>query len=77
MTWNCSDEFEAGSPDPFSLVGPTSYVISRVAISRQGTTVKLNLRPVQNEGLVFYVSGMSSRPDFLALELRDGKVSFF
>ncbi|CAG7786715.1 unnamed protein product, partial [Allacma fusca] len=76
ITWNCSDEFDAGSSDPFSLVSPTSYVISRVAISRGGTTVKLNVRPYENDGLVFYVSGMSSRPDYLALELRDGKPRF-
>lgn len=74
MSWNCSEEFEASSSDPFGLVYPNSYVISRVAISRQGTIVKMNIRPMFDDGLIFYVSGMSSRPDYLAVELRKGKV---
>lgn len=75
MSWNCSEEFEASSSDPFGLLYPNSYVISRVAISRQGTIVKMNIRPMFDDGLIFYVSGMSSRPDYLALELRKGKVN--
>jgi hypothetical protein len=36
----------------------------------------MSLRPqsTDSDGLIFYVSGLSSRPDYVALELREGKV---
>lgn len=72
VSWNCSDEFDAGAGDPFTLTETGSYLIARLALSRSGTAISLSLSPLGVSGLVFYVSGLSSRPDYVALELREG-----
>ncbi|OXA39675.1 Chondroitin sulfate proteoglycan 4 [Folsomia candida] len=76
ITWNCSDEFDATAGDPFSLTSTNSYLITRLALPRGGTTFSLSLSPSPDlvDGLILYASGLSSRPDYLGLEVRRGNV---
>lgn len=60
--------------DPFSFNSTASYGILRIAIPRQGTIIKMDILTTKLDGLIFYVTGLSSRPDFLALQNKEGKV---
>ena len=74
INWECSSEFEQSSSEAISYVGDDSFISFPSWISRTGATLSVSVKTMTSDGVLAYNAGHANSNDFLALELRGGKV---
>ena len=74
VAWECSAEFDVGVSEPISHVSDDSFVSFPSWISRTGATLSLSVKTMTEDAVLAYNSGHANSNDFVAVELRGGKV---
>ncbi|XP_055931589.1 chondroitin sulfate proteoglycan 4-like [Argiope bruennichi] len=75
VTWNCSDEFDALSNQPISFVEKGSFLALPSWNARNGGSISLDVKTQTSTAVLFYNAGVPLKPDFIALEILDGKTA--
>ncbi|XP_019359985.1 PREDICTED: chondroitin sulfate proteoglycan 4 [Gavialis gangeticus] len=68
----CSTEFSAGPDDPFSFLGPHSYIIFPGWSAREEGTIEFVITTSITQAPLIYQSGLNN--DFIYLEIFDGRL---
>ncbi|OQV11780.1 Chondroitin sulfate proteoglycan 4 [Hypsibius exemplaris] len=74
IRWECDDEFSAKNHDPISFVQPENFLTFPTLQIRQNGTIELEIKTVATDGLVLYNGGSPTQPDFLALDIFQGRI---
>ena len=72
--WECSSEFDQTVSEPLSYVSEDSFISFPSWISRTGATLSMSVKTQSGDGVLAYNAGHANSNDFVALELRQGKV---
>ena len=74
IEWECSAEFDQTADQPVSYVSQDSFLSFPSWIPRSGAILSLTVRTLSQTAVLAYNSGHANSNDFVALELRKGKV---
>ena len=74
VEWECSPEFDQSAEQPISYVSDDSFVSFPSWISRSGAILSLTVRTVSEAAVLAYNSGHANSNDFVAVQIRKGKV---
>ena len=72
--WECSEEFDLPSTEPISLVSDDSFISYPSWISRSGAILAFTIKTLSAEAVVAYNAGHANSNDFVAVELRRGRL---
>ncbi|XP_055346418.1 chondroitin sulfate proteoglycan 4-like [Paramacrobiotus metropolitanus] len=74
IRWDCDDEFSAKNHDPISFISQDNFVTFPTLPIRQNGSVQLDVKTIATEAVLLYNGGSPSQPDFLALDIYQGRV---
>ena len=74
VQWECSAEFDQSASEPISYVSDDSFISFPSWISRSGAILAFTIRTLSQTAVLAYNSGHANSNDFVAVEIRKGKL---
>ena len=74
VEWECSPQFDQTASQPISYVSDDSFISFPSWISRSGAILSFTVRTLSHSAVLAYNSGHANSNDFVAVEIRKGKV---
>ncbi|CAB3369577.1 Hypothetical predicted protein [Cloeon dipterum] len=74
VTWSCAEEFNAGHERDISFVEEGAFVALPNSITRTGARWQFDLKTGSKRGIILYNTGLTSRSDYMGVELEGGKL---
>ncbi|XP_059478684.1 chondroitin sulfate proteoglycan 4-like isoform X2 [Neocloeon triangulifer] len=74
VTWSCAEEFNAGYERDISFVEEDAFVALPNTITRTGARWQFDLKTGSKRGILLYNTGLTSRSDYMGVELEGGKL---
>lgn len=74
VQWECSKEFDLPATEPISYVSDDSFISFPSWISRSGAVLAFTIKTVAANAVLAYNAGHANSNDFVAIEIRRGKV---